>query len=224
MTFSTVSRRYSFAVLFLLLSGIYMHQANAALIITELNQYTNSDNLLVDVNGDDIDDFIVLVSLESEDDDYAFAWSLSSPEYSYGTTDNSNSINQFNFAMDSSFDINRFNPGDSIGSGWGDWYESGYFFSDYLDFDNSVIESGNWSETGMSGFLGFSFEEADGTHYGWLEVTRGSIALGSMGYQNTAGVSALIPSSTSNPTSVPEPASGALLLLGSLVMLYRRKV
>lgn len=81
--------------------------------------------------------------------------------------------------------------------------------------------SGPFGTIGATGFVGLSLEKNGSTHYGWVEITRGSTIVGQAGFQNTAGAAAPIPS------AVPEPAISSLALLASgaagLVGLRRRK-
>ncbi len=81
-------------------------------------------------------------------------------------------------------------------------------------------------------YIGFSFTQADGTHYGYAEVFGTSLV--GYGYEAAAnttiltgatGGAALAPIVGTGVTATPEPATAALLLSGlaTLTMVRRRK-
>ena len=83
---------------------------------------------------------------------------------------------------------------------------------------------GAWSSVGAHGFVGLMLNNNTGAHYGFIEVTRGSVTVGQMGYQAAAGLSATIPAAT--PSSVPEPSTALLVLAsgaGGLAAMRRRR-
>lgn len=194
--------------------------AFAALVISNLNLSNAGGELQVDVNNDSFNDLLLDVYKDSEYDS-GFIQSLTSPESPYNTTGSSN---LFNLAMFDSFNINKFNVGDTVGNSWGSWYESGFAYNDALNLASGLWEQeGQWPAIGTTGFMGFSFQESDGIHYGWMEITRGSINIGRIGYQTIAGVGALIPGSvTGNPNTIPEPTTAIMMLLSICLLLSHR--
>lgn len=80
----------------------------------------------------------------------------------------------------------------------------------YTSVDSKGISSsGPFSEIGDTGFLGFaSFDpETEDTNFGFLEITRGSVSFGTLGFQQTANLGATV----STTAAVPLPAPLALL-------------
>lgn len=80
----------------------------------------------------------------------------------------------------------------------------------YVTFDAKGLATlGPFGETGDTGFIGFaSFDpETEDTNFGFLEITRGSVALGQLGFQQTANLGATV----STTAAVPLPAPLALL-------------
>ncbi len=81
---------------------------------------------------------------------------------------------------------------------------------------------GNWSSVGNHGYIGYSVTTTTGvdepptTRYGWLEITRGSIILGTSGFQTTAGAGAQI-------SAVPESTSIATFMAAMVGMLAWRR-
>lgn len=202
-----------FSALLLLLSA---NKASAALIITDVDEYTDIGQLFIDVNNNGTDDMFFNVYKDSEEDS-AVVQSTSSPEFSENF-----SGNRLNFAMSTSFDANRFAVGDVVGSNWGTWYEYAQIYIDYYnDLTDTIDKEGEWQNIGDIGFLGFSFEEDDGIHYGWMELTRGSVSISRIAYQTVAGVGASIMGSPS--THVPEPTTQMLLFSGVMFLALRRK-
>lgn len=204
----------------LLSCTILSGHAQAELIITDLGISTANGALSVDVNNDGINDFTIEVYEDNSTQDYsAVGWSNTDIESPYNISGSSKNL--LNFAM-ISFDIFRFKAGSTIDANWsGGWNLFGSIYA----VSNGVKNGGLWSDIGSTGFLGFAYEETDGTHYGWLELTRGSVNLGRMGYQTVAGQGAtIIFDNSGGQTSapVPEPASGFLVLLASMAMAWRR--
>lgn len=86
----------------------------------------------------------------------------------------------------------------------------------------TLSRRGDWiaSDTTVRGYLGFSMVLADGTHYGWLDMTLDgtnvSVQLHSLGWEDVAGVGINAGSTESLAIpNVPLPAS-APLLMGAL--------
>lgn len=96
----------------------------------------------------------------------------------------------------------------------------------YVPTDPNVTSySGAWVQSGdtVSGYLGFRFGLADGTHYGWLGLTvdgDGSVRLGTLGWEDVAGAAIRAGSTQSlaDLPAVPLPATG-LLLSGALALI-----
>ena len=169
--------------------------AIAGLIVTDINVTINDGNgyaLDVDGNGDN--------------DMYFYADSGAS----YGYLKNWNGVSA---STDGKY-AHMFNAGDSVDASWFDGTngQSSSWGTHLYDGGNS----GTWGTIGAHGYLGFSFDDGNGARYGWLELTRGSITIGKMALQDTAGIAAAIPgaSSVPEPTSLLLMASGALGLLG----------
>ena len=204
------------ALVLLLLSTT--KQANAALIITDINHYNANGESFVDVNNDMVNDLLINVYKDDQEDS-AIVWSTTSIESEYNIDFQSNRLN---FAMSTSFDAKRFAVGDVVNSSWGTWYDYGQIYMDYYyQPRDSIVKEGEWQNIGDVGFLGFSFQEDDGTHYGWMELTRGSVSISRIAYQSIAGHGASIMGAPT--TSVPEPTTQMLLLSGVMFIALRRK-
>jgi len=81
-----------------------------------------------------------------------------------------------------------------------------------------TVAAGSWYTVGTHGYSGFSINPGDGTHYGWIELTRGSLTIGQMGYQDVAGVAAVIPGG-----AVPEPGTLGLGAIGLFAVFAQRR-
>ena len=117
-----------------------------------------------------------------------------------------------------------YQPGDSV--------DATGSFQLRADLYDSTSTLGNWASIGDTGYLGLIFVEAifnedaptETTEYfGWLELTRGSISIGTLGLQNVPGAAAPIPNNAPNP--VPVPPGIALMATGALGLaaIRRRK-
>lgn len=103
----------------------------------------------------------------------------------------------------------------------------------YFPIDPSRTSySGAWVQSGdtVSGYLGFRFGLADGTHYGWLGLTvdgDGSVRLGALGWEDVAerAIAAGSTESLADLPAVPLPATGLLLsgALGLIAAARRRR-
>jgi hypothetical protein len=71
-------------------------------------------------------------------------------------------------------------------------------------------------------YLGFSFEDSDGTHYGWLRISVpgdfGPFVIHDYAYEDVAGAAIRV-----GQFAVPEPGSLALLLGGGVAALLARR-
>lgn len=182
-------------------------QANAALIITDINEtITAGESLLLDVNGDGNNDI----------EFYIYAY-----DHSFGSGENGR-IKSWNSVQvgynSSSKDAQMFGEGDSINSStqFGNPFR---LYDNGLDATGAPFTRGDWDTIGDHGYLAFSFTEDDGVHYGFLEITRGSLTFGQLGYQTVTGQAAVIPTST----PVPEPGTMLLLTTGAIGLLAQRR-
>ena len=110
-----------------------------------------------------------------------------------------------------------FAAGDEVDAGDGP-------VSSFAEFFDQT--GGPFSDIGATGFIGLQLELEDGIHYGWLEVTRGSITAGRAGFQTTPGAAAPIPGGSMNPPAgVPEPAGLPMLAAGAagIALMQRRR-
>lgn len=108
--------------------------------------------------------------------------------------------------------LRRYAAGESVSAstfGTGDYYGAAY--------EN---EAGSWDVVGAHGYAGFRLLQNDGYHYGWIELTRGSLTVGAVGYQSAAGVAAQIPGAAN---ATPEPGSLALVALGAAGLAAQRR-
>lgn len=167
--------------------------ADAALIIQDINLTADNDFFDFDLDQDGNDDFRIK--------DKASAATIAKKD-PIGAV-----LRKGNFAI-------KLAEGDAVSGGAGN-------FESAADLFNG--SNGFWSESGDHGFAGLRLTFNDGdTHYGWIELTRGSIISGRAGFQNTPFAPAPIPAATAG---APEPGSLALLATGAagLVSVRRRK-
>ena len=97
----------------------------------------------------------------------------------------------------------------------------GLMASDRFSSDDPPItlgEEGLWDD-GLTAFLGFSFANASGTHYGWARVKvdemTNVITVFDAAYEDAPDTAIAV-------DQVPEPATAALLLLGAAGVALRR--
>jgi len=168
------------------------------------------NSFLWDVDGNGVDDF----ELES----LVFK---SSPR-GYFNSSNLNGrgmINSNGFKTDNVVNLNvGFTVGASLAGGY--FWGAGGFGNRAMTFDSSMV--GNDFNGGVFGsdqnYIGFQFEIAGATHYGWAQLELGSQRLVNAAYNDAAG-------QPINVGQVPEASSTALLGLGvaGLGMMRRRK-
>lgn len=108
-----------------------------------------------------------------------------------------------------------FGPGDIIS-------EDVIGGSTQLEFGGILYSEGEGplNSVGDSIFVGLflEFYDTEESHFGWAELTRGSLQINSIGFQTVAGLGAPIPS------PIPVPASLALLASGAAgLAAYRRR-
>lgn len=195
-------------------AGIFSAGAvNADLLLTDINQI-----LIQDGNaGDSLDvDFDGVTGRDATFNTYS-----SGPHITLKSHNTNKNINVGFSVLKTNGFVTMLGPGDTVDASYfsGDDYEtsSGAYL---VDRENN----GPWGEIGATGYVGFRFYERgedSETNYGWIQVTRGSAIIGQAGFEQTAGVGAVIP--TSNP--VPEPGTLTLLATGALGLaaLQRRR-
>jgi hypothetical protein len=169
--------------------------AQAALVITDINfTVTFGNQLTIDLNGDGKIDFIVAVPSVLK----------GKPEFGalvgYGIDNN---FNPRVSTLGNGF-LTRYVEGGSVGDATlGEIAGSGIAY----ETDFSSINGGEWNAVGVHGFAGVVMfnDSQESTNYGWIELTRGSLTVGRIGYETESGVAANIPG------RLPEPATLALL-------------
>ena len=121
-----------------------------------------------------------------------------------------------------------FSPGDSVSKSTSSFGSGTKLYSG---------GNGPLADSGDTAYLGFELfenmviadqeEEVEiverNVYYGWLELTRGSITVGTLGLQNVPGAAAPIPNNAPNP--VPIPPGIALMAAGAagLAAVRRRR-
>lgn len=173
---------------------------SAELIVNNLNQSTSlgEPDVYFDLDGDSEFDFFVEV--DSEGAEFARIVGIQTPERMANV-----------FGVESEADV--FADGETVGPdlpsyGWGGLRE--------LYFD----DSGPFAEVGTTGFVGLRLFDNDSSEafFGWAEITRGSVTVGSIGFQSTADTAAMI-----NSSAVPEPSSLGFLGLAAFILVRRRR-
>lgn len=120
----------------------------------------------------------------------------------------------------------RLTAGTSVGSG------SAFIYGNYLTVLGSRFSGKNYGQFRTRGFLGFEFQEADGTHYGYLELlstVAGSTASNlsakltfySAAYETTPNTPIVIPGAIPEPSSLAALAFAGAGLAGAVA--YRSK-
>jgi hypothetical protein len=106
----------------------------------------------------------------------------------------------------------------------------GVFFAGMANLTNNPGVTGNWTNDGTPGYLGFTFDYDDGIgvsyRYGWARVSYNadkSLTLYDFAYESNAGTGI---AAGAGATPVPEPAAAAALaglLAGSAAAFKRRR-
>ena len=138
-----------------------------------------------------------------------------------------NAFTSLKIARDGSF-FNPFQPGDSVSKTTGPFSKTAKL---YEPSNGPLSNSGDTAYVGLEFFevLSAFDEETEeaiverNRYYGWLELTRGSVTVGTLGLQNVSGAAAPIPNNAPNP--VPIPPGIALMAAGAmgLAAVRRRK-
>jgi len=201
--------------------------ASAATVIN--NQYANTtvENgyFDVDINGNGEFDIgfeaFDYPSGTQEGYVYTYSYELNGVLYQAGIVDENvnNATVAKGFAAGDEIDENAgsFGGGSLLyvnGSGGSNGILAGAGSTGYLGFQ--ILSSDNYGADD-----GYYFLDTPDAQYGYFEVSRGSVVLGSFGLQSTIGAAAIIP----DPSVVPLPAGMPLLLagLGGFAALRRRK-
>lgn len=216
------------------IGAIGASEADAALVIQDINLTSGeqvvgdgeiqNDPFAFDLNQDGSDDFLVLN--ETPFQKHAFIQTTRSLK-KVAITGN-NSIGTFGIVAapvdfdgifrDESGYTTLFAPGDEVDAGDGPTFGYAEFFD---------ASGGPFSELGATGYIGLQLALDTGVHYGWLEVTRGSITGGQAGFQTTPGAPAPIPGGgmVGGPAGVPEPGGIPMLAAGAagIALLKRRR-
>lgn len=90
-----------------------------------------------------------------------------------------------------------------------------FLYTEELTKEGRII-NGPFSETGDTGFIGLSLfnNETEETNFGFLEITRGSLTFGTLGYQQTSGLGAEIGGEVGGAIGATVPLPAPLALLG----------
>jgi hypothetical protein len=169
--------------------------ADATLMITDINQTLNPGDIL-SVNLD-TGAFQSGVNLAY---DYSVGVaSKSSYVKSLDAGASISGVNLTNYAY-------QFSAGGQVGAS----YFDGTIASELFTANPYNQFGGGWASIGAHGFVGLRLETGMGQYnYGWLELTRGSLTVGRMGYETDPNTAAQI------PETVPEPSTLLLLVSGA---------
>jgi hypothetical protein len=110
-----------------------------------------------------------------------------------------------------------FSAGDTVDTSWfdGDQCDGSQGVSSPITGLYDSTDGGAWGTIGTQGYLGFVYFSSGSNQYGWLDITRGSLTNGQLGFQSTVGATAQIATTPlSAPGTMALIASGALGLPG----------
>lgn len=166
--------------------------ASSGLTVTDVNQTAVTTTVVhIDLNGDSANDFQVISQMTQGN---LSVWPAKQPWV----------------ATTSSGYLVKLQAGDVVNA-------STFTNSDWIGYayrTNDEVSGDPWGSVGDHGYAAVRMMIEDAWHYGWIELTRGSLTVGQVGFQNTAGADAQIPSGpTTSP--LPEPQTLALLALGA---------
>ena len=169
--------------------------ADAALIIQNIGQTASISNVQFDLDQNEKNDFSVGA--------FGATGNISKLTDTLGAISAENGLlYAVQLGFNQPVDADLFNATDGSSTSFASLYDG---------------TSGPWGTVGAHGFVPLFLEISGATHYGWVEITRGSAIVGRAGFQSDANVAAMTP--------VPLPGSLALLATGaaSLLALRRRK-
>ncbi|MBF7074894.1 hypothetical protein ISG33_15940 [Glaciecola sp. MH2013] len=232
--FKALSKKLTLLSLVLSANALIAITANAELILSNNGTVVTSEDTFgknVDLNGDGIDDlnFIVINGFNQFEEQTQFAGFTSlfnAVEFDEGYTQSALRFSALDYESLSAYQV-----GDVIGEST--FSEGGSLTEGVLYSVDEWDEFGSFGEVipnvGDSAFLGFMltvettlFEEESRTtenFFGFLQVTHGSINVGTVGIQTIAGASATV-----QLVEASAPAAVSIILLAFASMLFRPKL
>ncbi len=166
----------------------------------------------MDLNGDGLTDFVFVAGIAS-----VGVMSESGNRYLIWPS-GGNDIGGPVEPLPSGFEI-----GTDSGEGWIDWFgEDGGYDALIICLEGSGGYTCVGRFPGQRAYMGVEFDIEGATHYGWIDLLVASdnpyAEIYGWGYETEPGVSIL-----AGAGAVPEPATSALLAVGSLLLALRRK-
>jgi len=109
------------------------------------------------------------------------------------------------------FLVSGLDAGEMIPTATPNFGQVGYIFNTYGGYNDTDLPAG------LARYIGLRFDPGDGTHYGWIGVVRTGMQLDAFawGYETEVGVPI--------PAGIPEPGTLALLAMGALGVIRRRR-